>query len=486
MTTEASKRAKESMDDPLRCIVESGLCSASVWSLNRNSHTQYKPPAEVVLHGKQAVMTTSSIIRSKKIQKLTVAGPMGSILSSLLTVPTVIFHCAGVVDGVWPYKKECDYPGPFSGDISSFAHTVEDCTYDEGKASALPGLNLMTGLRCLTLDTCRGDLRSVDFSHLTQLTTLKLENCMSVPAMKSFVNLKELHIAEFTNEIFNDDDLDSLVNLTELSITGGHDDTVLPQLGSLVNLTKLKIESYSDDDVLELNNLIKLTELHVICEGVAVLPELSSLVHLKKFSFYSGSASVLPDLSSLINLIDLQVDCRDLEVLPELSSLVNLTHLEVKCSSIKTLPELSSLINLIDLKVECSSIKVLPELSSLVNLTHLRVECGSIKKLPELNILVNLTHLRVACGSIKKLPKLNNLVHLTELSVVCQAVQIVPKLNNLVNLTVLSLQCSAAKVLPDLSSLVKLKQLIVKNHVDAVHRVRLPGLKVTWLLTKTF
>jgi Leucine-rich repeat (LRR) protein len=373
MVTDTAKRAKPG-DDVLKHVVESGLCSSAAWSLNKNSLTDHKPPAKVVIHGGQTLATASSIMQNKSIKQLTLAGSMGFTLNRLNAVRTVVI-CSALTDyndQEWFRTRGCKYPGPFSGNIRSFACTVKDCTYQDAQFSELIGLDLMTGVRSLTLRRCTGHIQQSFMRQLSTLESLEFNECSVIPA-----------------------DLSCLDRLSMLKICGDY--TELPKLNS-----KLKILVVSSEELREvatLDKLTNLTGLSVKSSRVLDLPQLST--KLDFLAVICKNLREVPDLSSLIILKDLTLRCDLLEVLPDLSSLSKLERLRIECKTIQKLPELMTLINLSALRVNCSAVKVLPNLSTLINLSELSVHCTAVKTLPDLSNFDKLKKLSLHCGTVR-------------------------------------------------------------------------------------
>ena len=137
-----------------------------------------------------------------------------------------------------------------------------------------------------------------------------------------------------------------------------------------------------------LDSLKQLTNLSLYkCSSLTALPTLDSLKQLTQLRLFEcSSLTVLPSLDNLKQLTQLDLSfCSNLTTLPTLDSLKQLTQLDLSgCSSLTTLPTLDSLTLLADLDLSVCSITVLPEsIRRLKFLKKLGLRGLQLKELPD-------------------------------------------------------------------------------------------------------
>jgi Leucine-rich repeat (LRR) protein len=169
----------------------------------------------------------------------------------------------------------------------------------------------------------------IEFDEFTNLQQIIIQYCynltslsslISLPRLKSCLNLQELIIIDNANLTFIPS-LESYINLQQLTIYGNTSLTSIPSLDSCVNLQELIIE----------RNL-----------KLKSIPSLESCVNLKiLFIIYNDNLTSIPSLEKCINLEELNIyDNTSLTFIPSLESCINLQQLSINYNyKLKVLPK---------------------------------------------------------------------------------------------------------------------------------------------------
>ncbi|GFZ04799.1 hypothetical protein Acr_17g0003710 [Actinidia rufa] len=364
-------------------------------------------------------------------------------------------------------------------------------------------------------------------SDLENLTTLKLQGCMSltyVPPLGklralqeldlSFTHIKEvpegvdrLHALHVLDLSMNQDleklpnSISDLENLTALKLRGCRRLTYVPPLGKLRALQELNLrfthikEVPEGVDRLHALHVLDLSEnsyLEKLPNSISDLENLTTLklqglpegvdrlhaLHVLDLSENSYLGKLPNSISDLENLTALKLrGCRRLTYVPPLGKLRALQELNLRFTHSKEVPEgvdrLHAL-HVLDLS-ENSYLEKLPNsISDLENLTTLKLQgCRRLTYVPPLGKLRALQELDLSFTRIKEVPEgVDRLhaLHVLDLSMNRDLEKLPNSISDLENLTALKLQfCTSLTYVPPLGKLRALQELDLRcTHIKEV------------------
>ncbi|KAI7984293.1 TMV resistance protein N [Camellia lanceoleosa] len=275
----------------------------------------------------------------------------------------------------------------------------------------------------------------------------------------SLQGLRSLKTLKIANMSYLPSEIESLVTLTHLDLSGSKFLRTLPD--SIYNLTRLQRldmkncnVSYLSSDI---GNLISLTHLDLNGNDLRTLPDsIGNLTHLQILDMaYCNLSNLSSEIGNLVSLTDLDLTGNDLCALPDsIGNLTRLQLLNMEGCNVSHLPsEIWSLISLRELDLGENNLRSLPDsIGNLTCLTILAILDCNVSYLPsEIGSLISLERLFLDRNNLCKLPdSIGNLTHLECLSMTnCNVSHLPSEIGSLISLTELFLDGNNLCTLPD-------------------------------------
>ncbi|MET0352366.1 MAG: leucine-rich repeat domain-containing protein [Plantibacter flavus] len=253
--------------------------------------------------------------------------------------------------------------------------------------------------------------------------------------------------------------IESLTNLTSLSLTRAPLSAGVEPLASLASLTSLSLTGASSLDLSVIAGMTQLTSLNIQSSPLTELSPLASMVNLTSLGLNDVGASDLSPLSGLSGLEALSVKGNRLTTLAPLSTLTALHSLEAASNQISDVSPVASLTRLQHLNLLSNQIEDVTPIQGLTNLRTLNLQLNRVSDAGPLSTLTRLTSLALDDNRITDLSPFIPLTALQVLTINDNLIEDVTPLRELVHIETLELSGNR------ISSIAPLAGLVATNYV---------------------